>query len=402
MPARRRRKRVVARVQPQRKCSEALSLLFSGGTERAMCLTLGEAVRELWSYAKRTGLQRGKTIMCDVRLRELFGCGQLGMTEVPSALSAHLTGTGLTSSRTPREPAPAPAPTTSNAPLFSLSPALTSLLCGGHVGEGHRPAVMTQAEVLKRVGRYINANNLRDMGDRRRIHCDAALAEIVGKTSFTVSEARSLLLRHTSESGQAGEASAEQAVRRVAPAAAAAPAPASSGGSSGLSTEHGCEMAQLRRRLLEQREAINNYPREVRHGGVDGRTRYELMVSEYKETKARLARLKEGLASTAEGARTLDDASRGAGEECPHSDDQPSTKESAAPPSEYLCPITQELMVDPVSTCDGHTYERAAIAQWLKRHMTSPLTGARLDSSNVIPNISLRKLIQEYCSKQGS
>ena len=29
-------------------------------------------------------------------------------------------------------------------------------------------------------------------------------------------------------------------------------------------------------------------------------------------------------------------------------------------PTEYICPITQEPMVDPVSTSDGHTYERSA------------------------------------------
>ena len=49
------------------------------------------------------------------------------------------------------------------------------------------------------------------------------------------------------------------------------------------------------------------------------------------------------------------------------------------PPTEYFCPITQELMFDPVSTADGHTYERAAIKRWLsKGKRTSPLTGAVL------------------------
>ena len=30
----------------------------------------------------------------------------------------------------------------------------------------------------------------------------------------------------------------------------------------------------------------------------------------------------------------------------------------------FLCPITQEVMDDPVITSDGHTYERVAIEQW--------------------------------------
>ena len=28
-----------------------------------------------------------------------------------------------------------------------------------------------------------------------------------------------------------------------------------------------------------------------------------------------------------------------------------------AVPPQYLCPITQEVMEDPVTTADGHTYE---------------------------------------------
>ena len=58
----------------------------------------------------------------------------------------------------------------------------------------------------------------------------------------------------------------------------------------------------------------------------------------------------------------------------------------APPPVEFLCPITQEMMVDPVFTTDGHTYEKAAIQRWLTHKRTSPLTGALLSSTNLIPN----------------
>ena len=39
-------------------------------------------------------------------------------------------------------------------------------------------------------------------------------------------------------------------------------------------------------------------------------------------------------------------------------------KEAAAaeqPPDHFICPITQDLMIDPVSAADGHTYERRVI-----------------------------------------
>ena len=53
-------------------------------------------------------------------------------------------------------------------------------------------------------------------------------------------------------------------------------------------------------------------------------------------------------------------------------------------------------MSDPVSTVDGQTYEREAIARWLKRKKTSPLTGVTLESAALIPNHALRKLIQDW------
>ena len=49
-------------------------------------------------------------------------------------------------------------------------------------------------------------------------------------------------------------------------------------------------------------------------------------------------------------------------------------------PEVFFCPITHELMRDPVSTVDGLTYERSAIETWLATNDTSPLTGKQLAS----------------------
>ena len=38
------------------------------------------------------------------------------------------------------------------------------------------------------------------------------------------------------------------------------------------------------------------------------------------------------------------------------------------------CPVTMELFKNAVYCSDGHTYESAAISQWLREHGTSPLT----------------------------
>lgn len=45
-------------------------------------------------------------------------------------------------------------------------------------------------------------------------------------------------------------------------------------------------------------------------------------------------------------------------------------------PWEYLCPITRELMVDPVTLSTGQTYDRAPITKWINDgHYTCPVTG---------------------------
>ena len=60
--------------------------------------------------------------------------------------------------------------------------------------------------------------------------------------------------------------------------------------------------------------------------------------------------------------------------------------EAAEVPADYICPITTEIMTDPVSTLDGFTYERTAISEWLRTKNTSPTTGAKLESKTLIPN----------------
>ena len=69
----------------------------------------------------------------------------------------------------------------------------------------------------------------------------------------------------------------------------------------------------------------------------------------------------------------------------------PSTMDDEAI-DELTCPITLKPYVDPVSTVDGQTYERHAIAAWLEQHNTSPLTGEPLASKVLIPNVALRQI----------
>ena len=62
----------------------------------------------------------------------------------------------------------------------------------------------------------------------------------------------------------------------------------------------------------------------------------------------------------------------------------------------YLCPITRDLMLDPVVASDGNTYERDAIEHILREgNGLSPFTRERLQP-RVYPNIVLRGLVHEH------
>ena len=67
------------------------------------------------------------------------------------------------------------------------------------------------------------------------------------------------------------------------------------------------------------------------------------------------------------------------------------------PPDEFVCPITTELMTDPVLATDGHTYERSAIERWFATGKTSsPRTGEPLAVTAVFPNHSVRSMIRDW------
>ncbi|KAL2233763.1 U-box domain-containing protein 43-like isoform X2 [Sesamum indicum] len=64
----------------------------------------------------------------------------------------------------------------------------------------------------------------------------------------------------------------------------------------------------------------------------------------------------------------------------------------------FYCPITKEVMVDPVETPSGHTFERSAIMKWLLEadEPVCPLTSIPLDTSMLRPNKTLRQSIEEW------
>jgi hypothetical protein len=63
------------------------------------------------------------------------------------------------------------------------------------------------------------------------------------------------------------------------------------------------------------------------------------------------------------------------------------------PPDEFTCPISLDVMKDPVVCADGHTYERESISKWLKKQRRSPKTGQVIDHLMLVPNWNLKSLI---------
>ena len=71
------------------------------------------------------------------------------------------------------------------------------------------------------------------------------------------------------------------------------------------------------------------------------------------------------------------------------------------------CPITRELMTEPVLAADGFTYEKSAIERWIRRSATtqrdagngfmptSPKTGLQMPFT-LVPNTNLKQLIDAF------
>ncbi|KAL4447429.1 hypothetical protein ABPG75_004648 [Micractinium tetrahymenae] len=73
----------------------------------------------------------------------------------------------------------------------------------------------------------------------------------------------------------------------------------------------------------------------------------------------------------------------------------------ASLPRCYYCPLSQQVMTDPVVAADGVTYERQAISEWLAYKDVSPTTQMPLPHKVLTPNAVLRdsliNLLRQHC-----
>ncbi|XP_009348934.1 E3 ubiquitin-protein ligase PUB23 [Pyrus x bretschneideri] len=74
-------------------------------------------------------------------------------------------------------------------------------------------------------------------------------------------------------------------------------------------------------------------------------------------------------------------------------------------PSFFLCPISLEIMKDPVTISTGITYDRESIEKWLfsSKNKTCPVTKQVVsEDSDITPNHTLRRLLQAWCTMNAS
>ncbi|XP_057514093.1 E3 ubiquitin-protein ligase PUB23-like [Actinidia eriantha] len=73
-------------------------------------------------------------------------------------------------------------------------------------------------------------------------------------------------------------------------------------------------------------------------------------------------------------------------------------------PPFFLCPISLEIMKDPVTIPTGITYDRESIEKWIfsEKNSTCPVTKQDLSDPDLTPNHTLRRLIQSWCSLNAS
>ncbi|XVE62658.1 hypothetical protein DITRI_Ditri06bG0136800 [Diplodiscus trichospermus] len=71
-------------------------------------------------------------------------------------------------------------------------------------------------------------------------------------------------------------------------------------------------------------------------------------------------------------------------------------------PEKFKCPISGEIMGDPVVLSSGQTYDRPRIQKWLNDgNLTCPLSQQVLSHTILTPNCLVRELISHWCKQSG-
>ncbi|KAB2022872.1 hypothetical protein ES319_D07G242700v1 [Gossypium barbadense] len=71
-------------------------------------------------------------------------------------------------------------------------------------------------------------------------------------------------------------------------------------------------------------------------------------------------------------------------------------------PPHFVCPLSFELMMDPVIVASGQTYDRASIQKWFDSGLTiCPKTRQTLKHTNLTPNSTVKAMLANWCDKNN-
>uniref|UniRef100_A0ACD5Z6V5 Uncharacterized protein n=1 Tax=Avena sativa TaxID=4498 RepID=A0ACD5Z6V5_AVESA len=133
-----------------------------------------------------------------------------------------------------------------------------------------------------------------------------------------------------------------------------------------------------------------------------------LLVSEISGiSKSEIKQITSELIEALENSRITDSAKpinvdSQTSDEAKGSSDEVKKPDSITMPEDFRCPISLELMRDPVIVSTGQTYERAFIQRWIDcGNRTCPKTQQKLQNITLTPNYVLRSLILQWCEEKG-
>lgn len=79
-----------------------------------------------------------------------------------------------------------------------------------------------------------------------------------------------------------------------------------------------------------------------------------------------------------------------------------SNEKSKEIPEHFICPISMDVMSNPLMSKGGQNYDRQSILQWLRRgNANCPLTRQPLVPSKLVPNNMLKMSIFQWQKEQG-
>lgn len=69
-------------------------------------------------------------------------------------------------------------------------------------------------------------------------------------------------------------------------------------------------------------------------------------------------------------------------------------------PHKFKCPISLEIMTDPVLCSDGFYYDRECIVNWLSQHHRSPMTNLELHNPSIRRDQGLAQCIERWIAEK--